>query len=132
MLTRWCKYGTSLAKNAHCDVVHNYRSISKVMLPQAENLFAEEQAGFRHGRSIIEHIFNLRIMCEKHHEHQKSIYQVFTDFKKAFGRVWHEALRLATMKKCNISRKLLLLHYCDESRILHRDLYQTYDVRVFP
>ena len=27
--------------------------------PLAENTIAEEQAGFRHGRSAIEHIFNL-------------------------------------------------------------------------
>ena len=33
--------------------------------PQAENIIAEEKAAFRHGRSTIEHIFNLRIMCEK-------------------------------------------------------------------
>ena len=51
-----------------------------------------EQAGFRAGRSTTEQIFNLRILCEKYLQHQKDLYHVFTDFKKAFDRVWHAAL----------------------------------------
>ena len=46
---------------------------SKIMLkitlnrlkPQAEKIIAEEQAGYRAGRSTTEQIFNLRILCEK-------------------------------------------------------------------
>ena len=68
---------------------------SKVMLktilnrlkPQAEKIIAEEQAGFRAGRSITEQIFNLRILCEKYFQHQQDLYHVFIDFKKAFDRV---------------------------------------------
>ena len=74
--------------------------------PLAENIIAEEQACFRHGRSTIEQIFNLRIMCEKHLQHQRNINHVFIDFKKAFDRVWHEAL-WASMNKFNISGKLI-------------------------
>ena len=99
---------------------NNYRTISqishgsKVMLkiilnrltPLAENIIAEEQAGFRRGSSTIEQKFNLRILCEKHLQHQRNIHHVFIDFKKAFDRVWHEAL-WATMKKFNISGKLI-------------------------
>ena len=33
--------------------------------PQAEEIMAEEQAGFRAGRSTTEQIFNLRILGEK-------------------------------------------------------------------
>ena len=53
--------------------------------PQAE-IIAEEQAGFRAGRSTTEQIFNLRIPCEKYLHHQQDLYHVFTDFKKAFDR----------------------------------------------
>ena len=68
-------------------------------------IIAEEQAGFRAGRGTKQQIFNLRILCEKYLQHQQDLYHVFIDFKKAFDRVWHAALR-ATMKKYNISTNL--------------------------
>ena len=74
--------------------------------PQAEKIIAEEQAGFRAGRTTTEQIFNLRILCEKYLQHQRDLYHVFIDFKMAFVRVWHAAL-WATMKKFNISTNLI-------------------------
>ena len=74
--------------------------------PQAEEIIAEEQAGFRTGRSTTEQIFNLRILCEKYPQHQQNLYHVFIDFKKAFDRVWQAAL-WATMRKYNISANLV-------------------------
>ena len=53
----------------------------------AEKIIAEEQAGFRAGRSTTEQIFNLRILCEKYLQHQQDLYHVFIDFEKAFNRV---------------------------------------------
>ena len=50
--------------------------------PQAEEIIAEEQAGFRAGRSLTEQIFNLRILCEKYLQHQQNLYHVFIDSKK--------------------------------------------------
>ena len=76
------------------------------MKPQAEKIIAEEQAGFRAGRSNTEQIFNLRILCEKYLQQQQDLYHVFIDFKKAFDRVWHAAL-WATMKKYNISTNII-------------------------
>ena len=55
-------------------------------------IIAEEQAGFRAGRSTTEQIFNLRILCEKYLQHQQDLYHIFIDFKKAFDGVWHAAL----------------------------------------
>ena len=109
----------TLPKKGNLQLCQNYRTISlishasKVMLkiilnrlnPQAEEIIAEEQAGFRSGRSTTEQIFNLRVLCEKYSQHQQDIYHVFIDFKKAFDRVWHEAL-WATMKKYNMGQKL--------------------------
>lgn len=109
----------TLPKKGNLQLCQNYRTISlishasKVMLkiilnrlnPQAEEIIAEEQAGFRSGRSTTEQIFNLRLLCEKYSQHQQDIYHVFIDFKKAFDRVWHEAL-WATMKKYNMGQKL--------------------------
>ena len=74
--------------------------------PQAEKIIAEEQAGFRAGRSTTDQIFNLRILCMKYLQHQQDLYHVFIDFKQAFDRVWHAAL-WATMKKYNISANLI-------------------------
>ena len=39
--------------------------------PQAKKIIAEEQTGFRAGRSTTEQLFNLRILCEKYLQHQQ-------------------------------------------------------------
>ena len=110
----------TLPKKGNLQQCQNYRTISlishpsKVMLkvilnrlkPQAEKIIAEEQAGFRAGRSTAEQIFNLLILCEKYIQHQQDLYHVFIDFKKAFGRVLHAAV-WATMKKYKISTNLI-------------------------
>ena len=72
--------------------------ILNILQPQAEEVIAEEQAGFRAGRSTADQIFNPRILGEKYLQHQQTLYHVFIDFKKAFDRVWYEAL-WATMRK---------------------------------
>ena len=91
----------TLPKKGNLQQCRNYRTTSlishpnKVMLkmilnrlkPQAEKIIAEEQAGFRAGRSTTEQIFNLRILCEKYLKHQQVRYHVFIDFNKAFDRV---------------------------------------------
>ena len=69
-------------------------------------MIAEEQAGFRVGRSTSEQIFNLRMLCEKYTHYQQYLYHIFIDFKKAFDRVWHKAL-WATMKNYNIDHDIL-------------------------
>ena len=74
--------------------------------PQVEKTIAEEQAGFRAGRSTTEQIFNLHILCEKYLQHQQDLYHVSIDFKEAFDKFWHAAL-WATMKKYNISTNLI-------------------------
>ena len=72
-------------------VSHPSKVMLKVILnrlkPQAEKIMAEEQAGFRAGRSTTEQTFNLQILCEKYLQHQQDLYHVFIDFKEAFDRV---------------------------------------------
>ena len=112
MWSSWLLDLGTLPKKGNLQQCQNYRTISlishpsKVMLkivlnrlkPQAEMIIAEEQAGFRAGRSTTEQTFNLHILCEKYLQHQQDLCRVFIDFKKAFDRVWHAAL-WATMKK---------------------------------
>ena len=100
--TTWTQFLViALPNKGNWQLCQNYRTISriihprKVMLkiilkrlePQAEEILAEEQAGFRAGRSTKEQTFNLRILCEKYLPHQQNFYHVFIDFKKAFVMV---------------------------------------------
>ena len=91
-------------------ISHPSKVVLKIILnrlkPQAEKVIAEEQAGFRASGSTTEQTFNLQILCEKYLQHQQDLYYVFIDFKKAFDRVWHAALR-ATMKEYNIIANLI-------------------------
>ncbi|GFO40092.1 endonuclease-reverse transcriptase [Plakobranchus ocellatus] len=80
--------------------------ILNTLKPEAEKIIAEEQAGFRPGRSTVEQICNVRILMEKYPQHQQELHHVFIDFKKAFDRVWHEAL-WSTMRKHNINSNLI-------------------------
>ena len=50
--------------------------------------------------------FNLRILCEKYLQHQRNLYHVFTDLKKAIDRVCQAAL-WAVMRKYNINANLV-------------------------
>ena len=106
----------TLPKKGNLQQCKNYRTISlichpsKVLLrvllnrlkPQAKTIIAEEQVGFRSGRSTTEQIFNHRILCERYLQHQQDFYQAFIDFKKAFDIVWHKAL-WSTMRLYNIN-----------------------------
>ena len=121
--TQWTKSITvPLPKKGDLQNCSNYRTISlishpsKVMLQiilqrlklQIEPILAEEQAGFRKSRSTAEQVTNLRILIEKHRNHDMHLYHSFINFKKAFDRIWHEALRL-TLKKQNIHSNLVHL-----------------------
>ena len=70
----------------------------KRLKQQAENIITAEQVCFRAGRSTTQQIFNQRILCEKHPQHQQDLYHVFVDFKKAFNMVWYASLWATTKK----------------------------------
>ena len=109
-----------LPKKGNLKKCQNYRTISlishpsKILLkiilnrlqPQAEAILAEEQAGFRKGRSCAEQIFNLRLVCEKYRELGKPVYHTFVDYKKCFDRIWQEGL-WAVMRRFNIERGIV-------------------------
>ena len=84
----------TIPKKGNSKKCENYRTISlishasKVMLriilnrlqPQAEHIISEEQAGFRAGRSTVEQIFNLNILCQKYKQHNQDLYHIFIDY----------------------------------------------------
>ena len=56
--------------------------------PQAKKTIAEEQTGFRAERGSTEQLFNLRILFEKHLQHQqKDLCHIFIDSKRAIDRI---------------------------------------------
>ena len=61
-------------------ISHPSKVILKIILnrlkPQAEKIIAEEQAGFRTGRSTTEQIFKLRILCERYLQQKQDLYHV--------------------------------------------------------
>ena len=69
--------------------------------PPNREIIAEEQAEFRVCRRITEHIFNLRILCEKYLQHQQNLFYVFIGFKKALDSLW------VTIRKYNIGANLV-------------------------
>ena len=56
-------------------------------------------------------MFNLGLLCGKYLQHQKSLYHVFVDFKKAFDIVWYAALWV-TMRPYNINDNLIRTIEC--------------------
>ena len=106
----------TLPEKGNLQLCQNYRTISlishssqvmlKVILkrlkPKAEEIIAEEEAGFRGKRSTTEQIFNIRSLCEKYLQHQQNLYHVFMDFKKAFDRVWHAVLWATSGNKISV------------------------------
>jgi len=96
--TQWTKSTiVPLPKKGDLQNCSNYRIISlishpsKVMLqiilqrlkPQNEPIPAEEQAGFHKNRSTVEQIrpTNLRMLIEKHRNHDIHLYHNFIDVK---------------------------------------------------
>lgn len=66
----------------------------KVLLTRIEKkideTLRESQAGFRPGRSCVDHINTLRIIIEQVNEFQNNLHLVFVDFKKAFDSLDHQ------------------------------------------
>ena len=58
----------------------------------ADSIIRQEQAGFRKGRSCIDHIFTLRQILEQSTEWNSPIYTMFIDFTKAFDSLHRESL----------------------------------------
>lgn len=74
-----------------------YKIFSKIILKRIEGTLEEhqpiEQAGFRKGYSVIDHIHVARQIIEKYNEYNLTYYIAFIDYSKAFdslihGKIW--------------------------------------------
>jgi Reverse transcriptase (RNA-dependent DNA polymerase) len=82
-------------------ILHRIRS-------RTEEVLAEEQAGFRPGRSTTDQLLSLGLIAEKYHEYDKDLYVCFVDFPKAFDSVWRRGL-WQTMRHLRYDRKVISL-----------------------
>ncbi|KAI0215988.1 hypothetical protein LSAT2_031965, partial [Lamellibrachia satsuma] len=57
-----------------------------------DTILRQEQAGFKRGKSCIDHIFTLRQILEQSTEWNSTIYIAFIDFEKAFDSLHRESL----------------------------------------
>lgn len=67
-------------------------------MKRLENKLEEEvsktQAGFRKNRGTRDHIFNLRMIIQKHQEVNANLHTCFIDYSKAFDCVNHQKMWL--------------------------------------
>ena len=82
------------------------RGILNRLKARAVKLMAEEQTGFRPGRSTVDKTFNNRVITEKHLQHQCNLSHNFIGFKKAFDRLRHACLR-QVLRSFNIAEGLV-------------------------
>lgn len=94
-------YLTPIHKKCSKETCENYRGIAvtssisrlygKILKSRIEQEFAdqeaEEQAGFRAGRSTIDHLFSLTQILEKLSAVNKEVHLLFVDLKKAYDSV---------------------------------------------
>lgn len=68
-----------------------YKVLSNVLLarltPYAEEIIGDYQCGFRRDRSTSDQMFTIRQIMEKNWEYNKTFYQLFIDFKKAYDSI---------------------------------------------
>ena len=73
-----------------------YKILSNITLgkikPYIDKVTGDYQNGFRHGRSVIDIIFALRIINEKLWEYNQSVQYLFIDFQKAYDSIHRGAL----------------------------------------
>lgn len=85
-----------------------YKTLSNIILsrliPYAENVLGEYQAGFRANRSTIDQLFTLRQLLEKGWEYNRPIHNLFIDFRQAYdsverSQVWNAMAEFSIPKK---------------------------------
>ena len=111
-----------ITKCENCRTISLINHSSKILLeiirsrmkPYVEVILAEEQAGFRPGRSTVEQIFALKMIQHRIEKKDGKVFAVFIDYKKALDRVWHDGL-FSVLQQYGVPRKFII--------IIIRDLY---------
>lgn len=113
-------YLTTIFKKGDRNKCENYRGIAvtstlsriygKILKAKIENEYtdseAEEQAGFRAGRSTVDHLFTITQVMEKKLGYNQELHLLFVDLKKAYdsiplSKLWH------ALETSNINTELI-------------------------
>jgi hypothetical protein len=78
------------------------------LVPHTEKILGDYQCGFRRGRSTIDNLSMLRIICEKFNEYELELHLLFLYFKQAYDSVDRRFL-YNTLKEFGIPNKLVSL-----------------------
>ena len=96
------------------------RIILKRIKEAIDEVLRQEQAGFRKGKSCIDHIFVLRQILEQSHEWNSPLYIMLIDFEKAF-----ESSHRPSLSK-------ILRHYGIPQKLVNiiQSLYDSFECKV--
>ena len=72
---------------------------------EANNLFNNDQSGFRKNRSAIDHILRIQNDIINSIHRKKLTIGIFLDFKKAFDLLWKDGLLIKLKKKYEFKAK---------------------------
>lgn len=98
----------------------NYRGITLLSIPlkiyerilekrlrmTLETTLLEVQSGFRKGRSVQDHVFTVKQIIKKTHEHNKKAYFAFVDLEKAFDMVPRQSV-WRSLQQRGVDKKLI-------------------------
>lgn len=73
---------------------------------ESNDVIDESQAGFRKGRSTIDHIFTLHAVVEKQLSQNKKLYAAYIDFRKAYDSV-NRSLLWVVLHEAGVKGKML-------------------------
>ena len=102
---------TSATYKLFCSILNN--RLTRAL--ELNNVIADEQNGFRAGRSTGDHISSLSLIIESRIKRKKDTFATFIDFSKAYDRVnrsllWHKLEALGVQGKMLNSLKSLYEH----------------------
>ena len=107
-------------KNGSTMQCENYRGISLISVPgkvyarilenrlrsKVEDSLSEQQSGFRPNRSVQDHIYSIRQICESTYRYDKEFHACFVDLQKAFDSVQRKELWKA-LEEHGVNKKLI-------------------------
>lgn len=74
----------------------SYKVLSKIIQRRievySEEIIEDHQAGFQKGRSTIDQIFVIKEVISKYWEFNRSFYELFVDFRKAYDSILRDKL----------------------------------------